>query len=281
MKKMIVTTSTSCVGYLDKPANVVVLPLNIQIAGQNYVEHKSIDIDSLYQRLSDNPSLEATTSPPHEGQLLEFFYDLVEQGVEEIMVITLAAKLSKTYQNIRSIQAIFGNRLKIHLFDSRTVGYTEALLVYEASRMLEEEKDFFEIVLQLNRLRDKQRGYMIVDNLKAMIRTKRISAPAGFFANLFSIKPIVYMKDTGEFVPIEKIRTFEKSLYRMVEVASNESRGKRGKFYVAVNDQNAYLPTLHAILSDFGIKNIAKVPFSSVAIMNAGANSMGIIFVED
>lgn len=281
MKKMIVSTSTSCVGYLEKPDNVAVLPMNVQLASMNYVEHKNIDVSSLYRKLSENPDLEVSTSAPDEGQLIEFFYDLVENGIDEIMVITLSAKLSQTYQNIRSIQSIFGDRLKIHLFDSRTVGFAEAMLVYEASHMLKEEKDFFEISRQLNRMRDKQLGYMIVDNLKTMIRTKRISAPAGFFATLFGIKPIVYMQNTGEFVPYEKIRTFEKSLYRMVEIVANEAHGKKGKFYVALTEQNAYTPLLQDALRDFGIKNVTKVPYSIVALINAGADSMAIIFMED
>lgn len=283
MKKMIVAMSTSCLGYLDdKPKDVAILPLNIQVAGSNYVEHETIDTSYLHRKLSENPSLQVGSSPPHEGQILELFYELFRRGVNEILVIAPSSKLSEAYQRICSVQGIFGERLKIHPFDSRTIGHGEALLAYEASRMLAQDKDFTDIITRLENMRSKMRMFVIIDNLRTMIRTKRISAPAGFFATLLDIKPIIFVAPSGEFVPHEKIRHFENSLYRMVEsILEAGAAGKKGVFYIAVHEDNPYMGVLHKILAEFGIKDAVKVPVSSASAINGGINGIGMVFMEE
>lgn len=281
MRKMIVCTSTSCISYLGKPKNVTVLPINVHIDDEDYIDGQDLTVSELSARMLSNPNSRVRTSAPHEGQLIEFFYGLIEKGITEVLVITLSSKASLTYKNIEGIQTIFGEKLKIHLFDSRSISHSEALLTFEASKMLEEGKEFEEMIPRLNKMRDGMHLYITADNLKPMIQAKRISGVAGFIGTLLDIKPLIYVQDNGEVVGYEKVRGFERSLYRLVELIVSDARGKQGTVYTAYVPNNPYVALLNQTLRRFGYHNVTHLPIASATIANIGPNSIGMMFVED
>lgn len=281
MKKMIVSTSTSCLDDLGIPDNVKMLPMNIHMGGVNYLDGKTISLDQMQRALLDNPSLNITTSAPTENQLIEYFYQLIKEDVQEVLIICLSSSLSQTYNNLLNISSMFSHRMKIYLYDSRTISHGEAVMVLEASKLLNQGATMPEIITQITALRQKMTIYMTVDNLKTMIRTKRISAPAGFFANLFDIKPIVYLNDSGRIVPFEKVRSFDKCIRRLAEIVVDEVKGKKGQMYLASGQLNPYIKPLTMHLAQRGYADLPVMPIASVSLANIGVFALGVIFIED
>ncbi len=281
MKKMIVSTSTSCLDDLGIPENVKMLPMNIHMGGANYLDGKTISLDQMQRALLDNPSLNITTSAPTENQLIEYFYQLIKEDVQEVLIICLSSSLSQTYNNLLNISSMFSHRMKIYIYDSRTISHGEAVMVLEASKLLNQGATMPEIITQITALRQKMTIYMTVDNLKTMIRTKRISAPAGFFANLFDIKPIVYLNDSGRIVPFEKVRSFDKCIRRLAEIVVDEVKGKKGQMYLASGQLNPYIKPLTMHLAQRGYADLPVMPIASVSLANIGVFALGVIFIED
>ena len=281
MKKMIVSTSTSCLDDLGIPDNVKMLPMNIHMGGANYLDGKTISLDQMQRALLDNPSLNVTTSAPTENQLIEYFYQLIKEDVQEVLIICLSSSLSQTYSNLLNISSMFSHRMKIYLYDSRTISHGEAVMVLEASKLLNQGATMPEIITQITALRQKMTIYMTVDNLKTMIRTKRISAPAGFFANLFDIKPIVYLNDSGRIVPFEKVRSFDKCIRRLAEIVVDEVKGKKGQMYLMSGQLNPYIKPLTMHLAQRGYADLPVMPIASVSLANIGVFALVVIFIED
>lgn len=281
MKKMIVSTSTSCLDDLGIPENVKMLPMNIHMGGANYLDGQDLSLDRLSRVLLDNPNIDISTSAPTENQLIEFFYQLIKEDVQEVLIICLSSSLSQTYNNLLNISSMFSHRMKIYIYDSRTISHGEAVLVQEASRLLKQGIEIPQIITEINRLRDKIHIYLAVDNLKGMIRTKRISAPVGFFANLFGIKPIVKMEDSGQMVAFEKVRSFEKCIERLADAAINAANSKKGKMYVISGNLNPHTKSLLNYLSSRGYDKTEVLPAASVSIANIGVFTLGCVFVED
>nr|WP_314233012.1 DegV family protein [uncultured Moraxella sp.] len=278
---MIVSTSTSCLDDLGIPENVKMLPMNIHMGGANYLDGQDLSLDRLSRVLLDNPNIDISTSAPTENQLIEFFYQLIKEDVQEVLIICLSSSLSQTYNNLLNISSMFSHRMKIYIYDSRTISHGEAVLVQEASRLLKQGMEIPQIITEINRLRDKIHIYLAVDNLKGMIRTKRISAPVGFFANLFGIKPIVKMEDSGQMVAFEKVRSFEKCIERLADAAINAANGKKGKMYVLSGNLNPHTKALLNYLSSRGYAKPEVLPAASVSIANIGVFTLGCVFVED
>ena len=278
---MIVSTSTSCLDDLGIPDNVKMLPMNIHMGGANYLDGQDLSLDRLSRVLLDNPNIDISTSAPTENQLIEFFYQLIKEDVQEVLIICLSSSLSQTYNNLLNISSMFSHRMKIYLYDSRTISHGEAVLVQKASRLLKQGMEIPQIITEINRLRDRIHIYLAVDNLKGMIRTKRISAPVGFFANLFGIKPIVKMEDSGQMVAFEKVRSFEKCIERLADAAINAANGKKGKMYVISGNLNPHTKSLLNYLSSRGYDKTEVLPAASVSIANIGVFTLGCVFVED
>ena len=281
MKKMIVSTSTSCLDDLGIPDNVKMLPMNIHMGGANYLDGQDLSLDRLSRVLLDNPNIDISTSAPTENQLIEFFYQLIKEDVQEVLIICLSSSLSQTYNNLLNISSMFSHRMKIYIYDSRTISHGEAVMVLEASKLLNQGATMPEIITQITALRQKMTIYMTVDNLKTMIRTKRISAPAGFFANLFDIKPIVYLNDSGRIVPFEKVRSFDKCILRLAEIVVDEVKGKKGQMYLASGQLNPYIKPLTMHLAQRGYADLPVMPIASVSLANIGVFALGVIFIED
>ncbi|QPT43033.1 DegV family protein [Moraxella osloensis] len=275
------STSTSCLDDLGIPENVKMLPMNIHMGGANYLDGQNLSLDSLSRILLDTPNIDISTSAPTENQLIEFFYQLIKEDVQEVLFICLSSSLSQTYKNLLNISSMFSHRMKIYLYDSRTISHGEAVLVQEASRLLKQGMEVPQIITEINRLRDKIHIYLAVDNLKGMIRTKRISAPVGFFANLFGIKPIVKMEDSGQMVAFEKVRSFEKCIERLADAAITAANGKKGTMYVLSGNLNPHTKSLLNYLSSRGYVNTEVLPAASVSIANIGVFTLGCVFVED
>ena len=281
MKKMIVSTSTSCLDDLGIPENVKMLPMNIHMGGANYLDGQDLSLDRLSRVLLDNPNIDISTSAPTENQLIEFFYQLIKEDVQEVLIICLSSSLSQTYNNLLNISSMFSHRMKIYIYDSRTISHGEAVLVQEASRLLKQGMEIPQIITEINRLRDKIHIYLAVDNLKGMIRTKRISAPVGFFANLFGIKPIVKVEYSGQIVAFEKVRSFEKCIERLADAAINAATSQKGTMYVLSGNLNPHTKSLLNYLSLRGYAKTEVLPAASVSIANIGVFTLGCVFVED
>lgn len=281
MKKLIVSTSTSCLDELGIPGNVKMLPMNIHMDGIDYLDGQTISLDTLSRTILDKPKIQLSTSAPSEAQLMDFFYQLIKEDVQEVLVICLSSYLSKTYQSLVAISAMFAHRMKIYIYDSRSISHGETILVQAASKLLEQGMEIPQIINQINHIREKTHIYLTVDNLKNMIRTKRISAPAGFFASLFDIKPIVQVQDSGEIVAYEKVRNFEKCVQRMAELIAADAQGKSGQLSVISSHLNPYTKTLIQHLNRLGFSHIPILPVASVSIANIGVFALGVVFVED
>ena len=278
---MIVSTSTSCLDDLGIPENVKMLPMNIHMGGANYLDGQNLSLDSLSRILLDTPNIDISTSAPTENQLIEFFYQLIKEDVQEVLIICLSSSLSQTYNNLLNISSMFSHRMKIYIYDSRTISHGEAILVQEASRLLKQGTEIPQIITEINRLRDKIHIYLAVDNLKGMIRTKRISAPVGFFANLFGIKPIVKVEYSGQIVAFEKVRSFEKCIERLADAIITAANGKKGTMYVLSGNLNPHTKSLLNYLSSRGYAKTEVLPAASVSIANIGVFTLGCVFVED
>ena len=279
MKRMIVSTSTSCLDVLNKPDNVKMLRMHIGIGDIDYLDFKTIDPETIASLMQKNPNILPTSAPPTEETLINFFYNLVKEGVEEVLVVCLSSKMSATYNRIQSLQDFFAVRIKIHLFDTKTTTYGEAVLALAASKMLDNNLPIPQIIQRLTQLRDKQVTMFALDDLRNLVRTKRISAPAGFIGNLFDIKPILEINDKGEIVPFDKIRHIYKALDRMCQhiyqLAKNDPTVSIF-LLSATKGHNELLTYMQSFFASRGMTDLPVMPISTVSIAIVGYRGVGI-----
>jgi DegV family protein with EDD domain len=73
---------------------VEVVPITINIDGDEYLEGVDLDTDDFYERFSADPQPPVSTAPPSSGQFALAYDDLVARGATEIVSIHVGAALS-------------------------------------------------------------------------------------------------------------------------------------------------------------------------------------------
>lgn len=119
---------------LETPG-VTVVPMGITFAdGTATVDDGSMTKDEFFTRLAEDSKL-PRTSQPSPASFIELFEDAADAG-DEVIVITVAQKLSGTYQ-CASLAAAETDA-KVYIIDSETATQGEAIIAREAIRLREQ-----------------------------------------------------------------------------------------------------------------------------------------------
>ncbi len=281
MRRAIISTSTSCLDYFQIPDNLFILHNHIHVLGDSYLDCKTISVDKLSEMM-DAKAL-PTTTPPEEDEIADLFYELMELGYEEILIISIAAELSETFERIKSIKGLFANRINIHLFDSYQSSYMEGLMALEAARMSEEGREWYDIERRLKYMREEVKVWFMIDDLTNLIRTKRIFAPAGHLANLLSIKPLLGYDDIGRIIPLERVRKTDKAVERMCELTLEKVKGQRNAQIYLLSVGDVQLDNqLKEMLRRYGYTNLPVVTVATASLANLGTRGTGVgVFVDN
>ena len=158
---------------------VAVVPMCVTFADDTTVEDDGrMTRDEFFTHLANDPKL-PRTSQPSPAAFMEAYAD-AELAGEEAVVITVAAKLSGTYQSAKL--AAEDVDTKVYVIDSETATQGEALIVREALRLREEGLTAGEIAEALERFKKRIRIVAVVDSLKHLHKGGRIPAAVAIVA---------------------------------------------------------------------------------------------------
>lgn len=186
-----------------KQLDILTLPLTIHFEQESFRDGIDLDSDSFYIKLKNAKSLPTTSQVP-PGEFEDLFRPLIAQG-DDLLVITIAAKLSATYQSaVTAAQQVAPDR--IHVVDSMSGSFGHVLLLQRAVLLRDEGRlSAAEIAQELRQLAPRVRLYAAVDTLKYLKMGGRLSGSAALIGGLLGIKPLLEVKQ-GEVHSIAKIR---------------------------------------------------------------------------
>lgn len=225
MKKLgLIVCTNSAIDYIDHGIDVKVSRSTILLGNEEFIDYEELTADQFYDKLEENPSLFPRTSMPSTGKMLEFYEELKADGCDTIIFVTISNQMSGIYQNaVMASKMIEG--VDIHVFDSLSVGYIECKLIFKAYEGFKAGKTIEEILDDMAYIRDNNKIYFAVKDLKYLVKNGRLSNAQAFMANMLKIKPLLEINKEGKVVSIEKIRTFKKAVDRVIEKFLNETEG--------------------------------------------------------
>lgn len=248
------------------------------IEDKEYEDFVDVTAEDFYKQLDKNPDLEIHTAQTSTGYLVKMYNEMHEAGYDEIIAITISSELSGTYQNAKLAAGMVD--FKVHVFDSLSLSYVEALMAMTAKKMADEGKEVIEILGELEHIRDYNHIYVCVDTLKYLVKNGRLSNATGLIGSILKIKPLLEVSKLGKVETIEKIRTTKKAREAM-----------KKKFFTEVHDKDiipflVYTNNLADVLEikeeyeEAGLKDILLIPLTPVVGCHAGPGTMGVGYVE-
>ena len=223
MTVAIVTDSTA-----DLPPAMVaarsikVVPLTLHFDGRSLLDGVDITASEFYRKLP-NATTHPTTSQPSPGQFAETYTSLLADH-DSVVSIHISEKLSGTYESARQ-GAEMTDAKRVHVIDSQVVSMSLGLVTLAASTMAASGSDAETIVSKVEGMRADVHTYFSVATLEFLRRGGRIGRASALVGSVLQVKPVLCIRD-GLVTPLERVRTFERALTRIVELTRAVDRGR-------------------------------------------------------
>jgi DegV family protein with EDD domain len=211
----VVTDSTADLQpAVQERLGAAVVPLIINWDGKTYRDKIDLTQAEFYRRLRTSKILPRTGAPSLAAFEAVFREQLKQH--DGVVSVNLAARLSGTYEVARRAAESVDPR-RIAVVDSGSVSVCLGWLAEIAADLARQGPALAEIVERLEEVRGRVRILALLETLEFLQRGGRIGRAAALAGTLLSVKPILSVKD-GEVAPVERVRTMNGALRRLVEL---------------------------------------------------------------
>jgi DegV family protein with EDD domain len=219
----IVTDSTADLpAQLVKSRNVTVVPLTLNFEGRSLLDGVEIRPSEFYRRLP-NATTHPTTSQPSPALFAEAYARLL-QDHDEIVSIHISEKLSGTYAS--AVQgAEMTDAKRVRVVDSQLVSMSLGLITLAATQIAAGGADGGTVERRIAEMREHVQTYFSVATLEFLRRGGRIGRASAMLGSVLQVKPVLCIRD-GLVTPLERVRTFDRALNRIVELTREVDRGR-------------------------------------------------------
>ena len=178
-----------------------VVPLTVHFGEEEYIDGVTIDHNAFYKKLESSNIL-PTTSQPTPDAFAKAFKAAINDGYQ-VVAITVASKLSGTYQSACIAAEDFGQ--EVYVVDSESVTIGAGILAEMALEMANQGKSAAEIAQMLDTEKKKVKILAVLDTLEYLKKGGRVSETVAFAGGLLNIKPVAVI-EAGEIKVAGKAR---------------------------------------------------------------------------
>lgn len=224
MAKVKIVADSTC----DLPISIIknldieIIPANVIFDDQIF-SHYDISNDEFYQRLEKGEMSKTGVPAP---KVFKTAFDNALKTSDEAIVLTLSKKLSAMFSTASLVVKNFFDE-RVTIVDSETVTLEMGLITYLAAKQAKDGASKEEILQNIHDfLIPNSQLIGVVDTLKFLKKSGRISTISWLIGSVLSIKPIVHIED-GEIKSPGKARGKKHALEIIETVAKKIVANKK------------------------------------------------------
>jgi DegV family protein with EDD domain len=278
-KVAIVTDSTAFFepGETEK-LRIHVVPLNIQLGNEKFLEGIDIDSDELFRRLNYGAPLPASLPP--DVRIFEELYTKLHRQTDQILSIHISSHLSKTVQQARRGAEILLGRCAIEIIDSMTTSVGLGILVKAAAKAAKDGASLDDIVRLVRGMIPHVYLVFYVETMEYLERSGRIGKAQAILGSMLNIKPILFMED-GDIIPLEKVRTTDKAIEKLFEFVAEFDNLEQTAIIQRSKHPNKEARVLQERLEQsFPELSFPIIQYGPDLATRVGPNALGIVVYE-
>ncbi len=217
MFKFRIITDSSC-GISQEEAKdlgVVVLPLNIQFDGKNYLDGVDITTNELYEKIFNKKGEKEIpkTSLITPATFLDVYKKVIAEGFVPV-VLPIASVLSGTYNSACVAKEMLEGE-EIYVVDSKSaLGSVKIMIEHIVATEYETAKD---LLKDIEYMKAHLNFYSVPDNLEYLVANGRLSKTKGLLGKILQIKPVIQLDKDGVLTPIATIRGLKRAFHQIAE----------------------------------------------------------------
>lgn len=254
------------------------LPLQVTAGDSTYLDGIDLTTDRLYDMLEagDMPS----TSLPPLGIVEELAEKYEEEGVTEVVLITLSNGLSSTNSTVTA--ALKSHDINVHTLDLYTTLGVEWYAAQAAAQLAAAGVAPQEIVTRIAEAIEDSKGFLIPEDLDHLAKGGRLTPMAAKLGGLLKIRPILEVSKAseGKVDVWDKVRTTSKAIKKAAEhIQESLTPGKDYVFFVldSRNPEGAALAAKG--LEENGSVKILEQPLCAVIASHTGMQAVGLQYI--
>ena len=222
MSIAVVTDSTSDLPVdIAKQHGITIVPLNVHIEDETFLDGVTISADEMYRRLPDQKVI-PTTSAPSVGSFIEA-YEKLGESHDEIISIHLSSKLSLTHNSaVQAASELNEKGAKIEVIDTEQASMALGWIAVQAAEKIASGGSLDEAVALAKSASTRASFTGMVDTLEYLVRGGRIGKAQGFVGSLLRIRPILTLTE-GVAHPAGRARNRTKGIARLKEMVAEAS----------------------------------------------------------
>lgn len=170
--------------------NIIVVPLNIEIDGKNYVDGVDLTHEQFYKKMSESKHLPKTSQPSPQS-FIDAFKEAAKK-TSQVLCLHLSSKLSGTVNGAMMAKETVNK--KIEVFDSLSGSIGLGMQVLKACDMVKEGIKLEKIVDRLKEYRDDMKVVVYLETLENAVKGGRVTRVKGMVADLLNLKAIVHVE---------------------------------------------------------------------------------------
>jgi len=258
----------------------VVPAAHISVDGKIYIDSVTISATEAYALIKEDPDRFVTSAIPPD-YLLNAYEELSNQS-NQILFITVASSLSAVNKTATLAADLLKEKapdITVRVIDSRACASTQGLVVLAAARAAAKGKNLEKTADIAEMVRKNSGGVMILDTLRYIYRTGRMSKTASRIASIFNIKPINRITDDGTLEMVDRTRKSLDGINRLVTAISREAETDSLHFMVthaAAPDRAEYL--VEQLKQRFDCLSMIISDYSPVMGYGAGPGALFVGF---
>ena len=181
-----------------KKHNIEIVPLTASLDGETYLKDKTeINRKDFYTTMVENPDIFPKTSLPSVESFEAVFRKYAEQNIP-VVCFTITTLFSGSYNSAMNAKSLVEEDYpdaNICVIDSKQNTVTQALLIDQFVRMLEDGLSFEQAMSKLDALMASARIFFTVGSLDYLKMGGRIGKVATAATGKLGVKPVIIMKD--------------------------------------------------------------------------------------
>lgn len=216
--KIITDSSCDIPQELIKEYDILVVPLNIEIDGQNYIDGIDLNHEIFYRKMYTSEEIPKTSQPSPQS-----FIDAFKEGLHkcgEILSIHLSSKLSGTYDCATMVKDMVGGNIEV--FDSLNRSLGLGLQVLKAAQLAREGLKIDKIIEKLKEYRDELKVVVYLETLENAFKGGRVTKTKEVIANLLNLKPIVHV-DKGQVKILKTVRGKKRAINTLITMMEEKN----------------------------------------------------------
>lgn len=280
MVKIVADSTCDLSGELIKKYNISVIPLNILLGEEEYLDGVDITPQQIFDWSEKNKTTPKTSAVSMELAMKTL--KTCAEDADEVICFHIASGMSTSGNVMRLAVEELEAQKQVYIVDSANLSTGIGLLVVEAAIMAESGKSAKEIIKKIEELKPRVRASFVVDTLLYLYRGGRCSGLAAMAGGALKLHPRIAVED-GKMAPGRKYRgNINKVIPAYVKDMEEELKcAKEDRVFIThsgcerevVEEVKAYLQSL----SHFG--EIHETLAGGVISSHCGPGTLGVLFI--